>query len=98
MLRDQLSDLIREHETEIRERGVTGLALFGSMARGEEGPRSDVDIVVDIDPNRRLSLFDLSGLRLFFCDLFGREADVVIRKNLRPRFREKVSKEEFKVL
>jgi uncharacterized protein len=53
--------------------------------------------VVDIAPGRKFSLIDQAGLRLYVCDLFGREADVVIREDLRKHFRTRIAPEEIAV-
>lgn len=98
MTRDQAIQIMREHADEIRARGVTHLALFGSIARDEARPDSDIDVVVDIDPARKFSIFDLCGLRLYLCDTFGVETDVVIRKDLKPRFRTRIAADEVRVL
>ncbi|MGH6719927.1 MAG: nucleotidyltransferase family protein, partial [Alphaproteobacteria bacterium] len=50
MERDRIAAIVREHAAEIRARGVTRLDLFGSVARGEGGEASDIDIVVDVAP------------------------------------------------
>jgi hypothetical protein len=88
---------LRLQADHLRARGVVHLALFGSLARGEATPDSDIDIVVDIDPGRRFSLLDQADLRLFFGDLLEREADVVIREDLRPAFRQRIAAEEVRV-
>ena len=72
--------ILRAHEGEMRARDVVGAALFGSAARGEAGPESDIDIVIDLVPGRKFSLIDLGGLRVRLCDWFGREADVLNRQ------------------
>ena len=97
MDRDRAKGILREHEAELRDRGVTRLSLVGSLARGDAGLTSDIDVLVDIDPKRKFSLIDLSGLRLYFCDLFGRETDVLIRQDLRPEFRGRLAGDEFAV-
>lgn len=85
---------LRSRERDIREHGVTRLSLIGSIARGEAGADSDVDVLVDIDPGRAFSLVDHSGLRLYICDLLRRETDVVVRDALRPAVAERVRLEE----
>jgi uncharacterized protein len=50
MTRAETIHTLRKHAADIRARGVTALYLFGSGARGEAGPDSDVDIFVDYDP------------------------------------------------
>ncbi len=91
MDRDEAMKILRAHENELRALGVTRLALFGSVARGDARPDSDVDVMVDIEPGRRFSLLDISGVRLFLCDLFGRDANVVIAEDLRPAFRQRIA-------
>ncbi|MBI2978074.1 MAG: nucleotidyltransferase domain-containing protein, partial [Rhodospirillales bacterium] len=67
--RERIVRLLRDREEEIRAKGVTRLALVGSVARGDATPASDVDLLVDIAPGRKFSLIDHSGLRLYFQDL-----------------------------
>ena len=90
--------LLKQHEGEIRARGVTRLALFGSTVREDTREDSDVDVVVDIEPGRKFSLIDLASLRVLLCDVFGCGADVVIREDLRPRFREEIERDTVRVL
>jgi predicted nucleotidyltransferase len=70
---------LRERREEILRiaaaRGATNVRVFGSVARGEAGPESDVDFLVDLAPER--TLFDLSGLILDLGDALGRKVDVV---------------------
>ena len=97
MERERAVEILKRHESDIRALGVASLSLFGSTARGEARPDSDIDVLVDIPKSRKFSLLDLSGLRLFLCDVFGRDADVVIRDGMRPKFRERASKDELRV-
>ena len=96
--REDAVRLIRARAAEIQARGLTRLALFGSLARGVTLAPNDIDVVVDVDPERRFSLLDQAGLRLFSCDLLGCETDVVIRQDLRPDFRARISVDEVVVL
>ncbi len=92
--RDAIVRLLRDHEDEIRARGVTRLALVGSVARGDAGPGSDVDVLVDIAPGRKFSLIDHSGLRIYFRDLLGREADVLVGGTMPPKLRRRIGGDE----
>jgi predicted nucleotidyltransferase len=90
MRRDDVIRLLKEAEPELRARGVVSLALFGSTARDDAGPESDVDVLIELDMSRRPTLIDLSGVRLFIGDTLGREADLAIRNSLRPTYRANV--------
>ena len=72
-------------------RGARNVRLFGSVARNEAGPNSDVDFLVDLEPGR--SLLDLGGLLMDLQRLLGRQVDVITEAGLRPRLRPQVLKE-----
>ena len=88
--RRRIAHALKLHEAELRARGITSLALFGSIARGEGRPQSDVDLLVQIDPSQAFSLVDLAGLKRYLSDLVGRSADVTIKDGLRPFLREAI--------
>jgi len=72
-------------------RGARNVRLFGSVARNEAGPDSDVDFLVDLEPGR--SLLDLGGLLMDLQKLIGCKVDVVTEAGLRPRLRPRVLRE-----
>jgi predicted nucleotidyltransferase len=71
--------------------GARNVRVFGSVSRGEEGPESDIDLLVDLEPGR--SLMDLGGLLMDLEELLGRKVDVVTEKGLHWYIRDKVLKE-----
>ena len=71
--------------------GARNLRVFGSVARGEAGPGSDLDLLVDVEPGR--SLLDLGGLLMELQELLGCRVDVVTEAGLRERLRERVLRE-----
>lgn len=71
--------------------GATNLRVFGSVARGEDDERSDVDFLVEMGSGR--SLLDLGGLLVDLEELLGRRVDVVTEKGLRTRIRDRVLRE-----
>ena len=89
--RERVLRIIRAHEAELRALGVSRLWLFGSLARGEAGADSDVDIMIAIPRGRKFSLFDLGEVRVELCELLGRKVDVVIEEDLAPVFHSDVS-------
>lgn len=73
------------------KRGARNIRVFGSVARGENDARSDIDFLVDLEPGR--SLFDLSGLLLDLQAMLQTDVDVVTERGLRDRIRERVLRE-----
>lgn len=83
---------LRQVSAELTEaaarRGASNLRVFGSVARGEATPSSDLDLLVDLEPGR--SLVDLGGLLMDLSELLGVEVDVVTEAGLKPRVRDRV--------
>lgn len=71
--------------------GAFNVRVFGSVARGEDDSKSDVDFLVDLEDGR--SLFDLGGLLMDLQKLLGRNVDVVTTAGLRPRIKGYVLKD-----
>ena len=90
-----LNELLQEKREDIlriaTRRGASNIRVFGSVARGDADPKSDIDLLVDLEPGR--SLFDLGGLLMDLQDLLGHKVDVVTERGLRERIRERVLKE-----
>ncbi len=74
---------LRRSESALRARGVLHAALFGSVARGDNRPDSDVDIMIELDPATQMTVFDYAGLKEYIAGLFDHPVDVVSRKNLK---------------
>ena len=62
-------------------------ALFGSVARGDDRPDSDIDIMIEVDPDARITVFDYLDLKEYIADLFDGPVDVVNRESLKPYVR-----------
>ncbi len=71
--------------------GAHDVRVFGSVARGDAGPDSDVDFLVELDAGR--SLFDLGGLLMDLQEILGQKVDVVTEDGLRERIKDRVLKE-----
>jgi predicted nucleotidyltransferase len=78
---------LRDNETALRARGVSHAALFGSRARGDNRPDSDIDIMVEFDPGAQVTVFNYAGLKEYIASLFDGPVDVVNRAGLKPYVR-----------
>ena len=84
---DEALETLRRSEPALRARGVRRAALFGSVVRGENRPGSDIDIMVEIDPDAHITVFDYVGLKEYIGELFDGPVDVVSRDSLKPHVR-----------
>ncbi|MDW8326676.1 MAG: nucleotidyltransferase family protein [Anaerolineales bacterium] len=90
--KERVLSVLRTLKPEIRAKyRVRELGVFGSFARGQQTAQSDVDVLVDFEPDA--SLFDLLGLALFLEDQLGQRVDVVPRRALRAEIRDAVLQE-----
>jgi predicted nucleotidyltransferase len=87
MDRETIIARLRENETELRARGVTHAALFGSRARGDARADSDTDIMIEIDPEAHIGVWGYAGLKEYIASLFDGPVDVVDREGLKPYVR-----------
>jgi predicted nucleotidyltransferase len=79
--------ILRRSEAALRARGVRSAALFGSVARGDNRPGSDIDIMVEIDPEAPVGVYDYVALKDYIAGLFDGPVDVVSRDGLKPYVR-----------
>jgi predicted nucleotidyltransferase len=96
MRRDEALRLLAEHREELAAMGADSLSLFGSVARDEAGPDSDVDVLIDL--NRGLDLFDLGGIQVRLEEILGCKVDLVMPDAMRPRLREVVLKDAVRAI
>jgi len=80
--------ILRANADTLRARGVLHAAVFGSVARGDARPESDVDLLVDLEPGKPSGIFEYARLQREISGLFGRNVDLVERTALKPLFRE----------
>jgi uncharacterized protein len=83
----EVIETLRRSEQGLRERGVMHAALFGSVARGSNTSQSDIDIMIEVDPDVRMTVFDYVDLKDFIASLFNEPVDVVNREGLKAYIR-----------
>lgn len=76
--------MLKQHRAELERQGVQHAALFGSLARDEARPESDIDIMIELDPQTTLGVFEYVGLKDYIAALFDGPVDVVDRASLKP--------------
>lgn len=86
-------DRLKAHEAELRAMGVTALSLFGSTARGEARPDSDVDVALTLDPERHLGLFRYVAIGEHLEDILGVKVDTVSEPVEKPRLRQRIDQD-----
>jgi predicted nucleotidyltransferase len=75
---------LKENEAALRAQGVAHAALFGSVARGDQRPDSDIDIMIELDPTARVTMFDYVDIKEYIEGLFQGPVDVVNLDGLKP--------------
>jgi predicted nucleotidyltransferase len=80
-------ETLRSHESDLRRLGVSHAAVFGSVARGEAGAESDIDVLVELDEHRPMGIFEYARIKLYINELLDGSSDVVNRRTLKPLLR-----------
>ncbi len=88
--KSNIFDLLESERESIRRFGVLELGVFGSFARNEQRPDSDVDVLVELE---RETFRDYMGLLEFLETLFGRKVDLVMKDTIKPIIRERILNE-----
>ncbi len=91
MTREDIITKLKENSPALRAEGVTALSIFGSRARGDARPDSDLDVLIDVDPTSRFSLLDLAGVHLLIEDRLGIPTQVTLRRSLTPRVAHRIA-------
>lgn len=83
--------ILSEHRQDLENRGVSKIAVFGSFARGEAGPESDIDILIEF--SRPVGLFEFIRLKHDLETILGRSVDLATPDSLKSRFRDRILRE-----
>jgi predicted nucleotidyltransferase len=96
MTRDQAINRLRRHAVDLKRLGVKHLYLFGSTARDEAEPDSDVDLFFDHERGK-LGLFDVMDVKERAASILGHKADVITRDSLHPGLRKRIEDSAIRV-
>jgi len=98
MSREEVIAKLRRNADAIRALGARSLYLYGSHARDEAKPESDVDVFIDRDPARHFGFIELTEIEFLLRDILGTEVDVSTRTSLHPAISQEIEKSAVKVL
>ena len=91
MTREEIVAAIRKNAEAIRAEGVTKLAIFGSRARGDNRADSDIDVLIEVEPDVSFSILDLIGVEHIIQDATGLPAQATMRRSMPSRFAERIA-------
>lgn len=90
---NETAALLNENHEVLKDHHVKALYLFGSVVRGEDKPGSDVDILVEFQPEARVGLFGLARLQRRLSEILGRPVDLTIPEALHKALKDRIIKE-----
>jgi uncharacterized protein len=97
MTRDEIIAKIRSTAPALRAEGVARLAIFGSRARGDAREDSDLDVLVEVDPDSKFSLLNLVGVEHIVEEATGLRTQATMRRSLDARMSERIADDLFEV-
>ncbi|MGA8615256.1 MAG: nucleotidyltransferase family protein [Xanthobacteraceae bacterium] len=98
MKRSDLTEVLHRYDAALRENGATGLFVFGSRARGNERPDSDLDLFIDYDPAAKIpNMFRLMQIEEMISESLGIPVTITTRNALHPLMKESIEREAVRV-
>lgn len=93
MTKNTILQQLKRHESDLRKKGVEHIAVFGSYAREKAKAESEIDILIELDPNFTMDLFSYAGLKEHIANLFDKPVDVIQKAALKKELRGRVDKD-----
>jgi predicted nucleotidyltransferase len=93
MKSDETVAIIQENRKILKDHHVKSIYLFGSIVRGEDKPGSDIDIMVEFQPDARVGLFGMARLQRQLSVILSRSVDLTTRDALPRALRDRITRE-----
>ena len=81
---EHIKKILKEEKGNLSSLGINQVGIFGSFARGDDNPDSDIDILIDINPDSTITLFSLADIEIRLSEKLNRKVDLVIKSGLKP--------------
>lgn len=88
--REEIILVLRRLSPKLRALGISGLAIFGSRARGDQRQESNLDVLVEVPTTRKFSALDLVGVSHVISDELGIPANMFMRRSLDPKMEQTI--------
>ena len=89
----EVQTILGKNRLRLSDHHVKALYLFGSVVRGEAGPESDLDILVEFEPTAHIGLFEFSRLQRMLSEIMGRSVDLATPDALHKALRDQILSE-----
>lgn len=93
MDKERAIKILRENQETLSRFHVRSLSVFGSVVRGEARPGSDIDILVEFEPDAPVGLFEFARLQRFLQEILGRRVDLATPKALHKELKKEILEE-----
>ena len=91
---DEIKEILKKYEKDLKEKyGIKEIGIFGSYLRGEAKEGSDLDILVEFNPETKISLLDFVELENYLSDLLRVKVDLVEKSALKPKIGKRILSE-----
>jgi predicted nucleotidyltransferase len=91
MTREEIIAAIRKNAEAIKAEGVAKLAIFGSRARGDNRPNSDIDVLIEVKPDASFSILNLIDVEHIIQDATGLQTQAAMRRSMPSRFAQRIA-------
>jgi len=93
-IKNEVLKYIKENKERLKkEYGIKNIYIFGSVARGEDGPESDIDLMVEYDHTYPMNFKRLMGVKFEFEDKFNKKVDILEKEAIKPKIKQYVLKD-----